>query len=84
MEKIRQFSSGNISNLLLVYEYLLKHPFVEAEDIKNLVNVSKPTVNKLLDNLMDMEIIELVEDKKRYRQYVYKKYVDILSEGTML
>ena len=48
------------------------------------MNVSKPTVNKLLDNLMDMEIIELVEDKKRYRQYVYKKYVDILSEGTML
>jgi hypothetical protein len=65
MEKIRQFSSGNISNLLLLYEYLLKHPFVEAEDIKNLVNVSKPTVNKLLDNLMDMEIIELVEDKKK-------------------
>ena len=84
MEKIRQFSSGNISNLLLVYEYLLKHPFVEAEDIKNLVNVSKPTVNKLLDNLMDMEILELVEEKKRYRQYVYKKYVDILSEGTIL
>ena len=84
MEKILQFSSGNISNLLLVYEYLLKHPFVESEDIKNLASVSKPTVNKLLENLMDMEILELVEDKKRYRQYVYKKYVDILSEGTIL
>ena len=84
IEKIRKFSSGNIANLLLVYEYLLKHPFVEAEDIKNLVSVSKPTVNKLLENLMDMEILELVEDKKRYRQYVYKKYVDILSEGTIL
>ena len=67
-----------------MYEYLLKHPFVEAEDIKNLVSVSKPTVNKLLENLMDMEILELVEDKKRYRQYVYRKYVDILSEGTIL
>ena len=84
IEKIRKFSSANISNLLLVYEYLLKHPFVEAEDIKNLVSVSKPTVNKLLENLMDMEILELVGDKKRYRQYVYKKYVDILSEGTIL
>lgn len=80
----KKIEGGNISNLLLVYEYLLKHPFVEAEDIKNLVSVSKPTVNKLLDNLMDMEILKLVEDKKRYRQYVYKKYVDILSEGTML
>ena len=83
-EKIREFSSGNISNLLLIYEYLLKHPFIEAEDIKSLIGVSKPTVNKLLENLMDMEILELVSDKKRYRQYVYKKYVDILSEGTIL
>ena len=84
MAKIRLFSKGNVSNLLTVYNYLLKHPFVEAEDIKNLIDVSKPTVNKLLENLMDMEILELVEDKKRYRQYVYKKYVDILSEGTIL
>ena len=84
MAKIRLFSKGNVSNLLTVYDYLLKHPFVEAEDIKNLIDVSKPTVNKLLENLMDVEILELVEDKKRYRQYVYKKYVDILSEGTIL
>ena len=84
MAKIRLFSKGNVSNLLTVYNYLLKHPFVEAEDIKNLIDVSKPTVNKLLEYLMDVEILELVEDKKRYRQYVYKKYVDILSEGTIL
>ncbi len=84
IEKIRLFSKGNVSNLLTVYDYLLKHPFMEAEDIKNLIGVSKPTVNHLLENLMDMKILELVEDKKRYRQYVYKKYVDILSEGTIL
>ena len=66
----------------MIYDYLLQHPFLEAEDIKNLVGVSKPTANKLLENLMTIEIVELVEDKKRYRQYVYKKYVDILSEGT--
>ena len=72
------------SNLLLIYDYLLQHPFLEAEDIINLVGVSKPTANKLLENLMTIEIVELVEDKKRYRQYVYKKYVDILSEGTIL
>ena len=84
MKKIRELSGSNISNLLLIYDYLLQHPFLEAEDIKNLVAVSKPTANKLLENLMTIEIVELVEDKKRYRQYVYKKYVDILSEGTIL
>ncbi|RRC93717.1 Fic family protein [Erysipelotrichaceae bacterium OH741_COT-311] len=83
-EKIRSFSNGNISNILLIYDYILKHPFIEMEDIRNLLGVSKPTANKLLDNLRDMRILELVEDKKRYRQYVYKKYVDILSEGTAL
>ena len=82
MKKIRELSGSNISNLLLIYDYLLQHPFLEAEDIINLVGVSKPTANKLLENLMTIEIVELVEDKKRYRQYVYKKYVDILSEGT--
>ena len=49
-----------------------------------MIDVTKPTINKLLENLIDMEILELVEDKKRYRQYVYKEYVDILSEGTMI
>lgn len=84
IEKIKLLSKGNISKLLLVYDYLLKHPFVEMDDIRNLLNLSKPTVNKLLENLITLEILEFVEEKKRYRQYVYKKYVDILSEGTML
>lgn len=84
VEKIKKCSRGRIPNLLLVYEHLLKHPFIEAEDVKNLVGVSKPTVNTLLENLKELDILELVENKRRYRQYVYKKYVDILSEGTIL
>ena len=83
-EKIREFSSGNISNLLLIYDYLLRHPFLETEDIRRLSDLSKPTVNKLLETLIELEILELVEEKKRYKQYVYRKYVDILSEGTTL
>ena len=84
MEKIRNIPKGNISSLLLVYDYLLKHPFLETEDIRLLSDLSKPTVNKLLETLTELEILELVEGKKRYKQYVYKKYVDILSEGTIL
>ena len=84
IEKIRNIPKGNISSLLLVYDYLLKHPFLETEDIRLLSDLSKPTVNKLLETLTELEILELVEEKKRYKQYVYKKYVDILSEGTIL
>ena len=84
IEKIRNIPKGNISNLLLIYDYLLKHPFLETEDIRRLSDLSKPTINKLLETLIELEILELVEEKKRYKQYVYRKYVDILSEGTTL
>ncbi|VWL85625.1 Fic family protein [Oceanivirga miroungae] len=84
IDKIKNFSSTNTSNLILIYDYLLKHPFVYSEDIKEVLNVSTPTINKLLANLVEMGILELVSDKKRYRQYVYKEYVDILSEGTFI
>ena len=84
IEKIRNIPKGNISNFLLIYDYLLRHPFLETEDIRRLSDLSKPTVNKLLETLIELEILELVEEKKRYKQYVYRKYVDILSEGTTL
>lgn len=84
IEKIRLFSKGNVANLLIVYDFLFKHPFVDAKDVRNLIGVSKPTANKLLENLVDLGILALVEDKQRYRQYVYKEYVDILSAGTIL
>lgn len=81
---MRSATKANASHLLSIYDYLLKHPFIEAENIRNLLNLSKPTVNKLIDSLTELGILELVEEKQRYRQYVYKEYVDILSEGTAL
>ena len=83
-EKIRNVTKANVSSLLTIYDYLLKHPFVEAKDIQNLLDLSTPTVNKLIASLIEIGILELVEEKQRYRQYVYKEYVDILSEGTSL
>lgn len=83
-EKICSVTKANVSHLLSIYDYLLKHPFIEAEDIRNLLDLSKPTVNKLIGSLTELGILELVEEKQRYRQFVYKEYVDILSEGTAL
>lgn len=84
IEKIRRITKGNVSNLLLVYDYLLKHPILEVKDICSFLSLSKPTVNNLLETLTELGILELLEDKKRNKQYVYKEYVDILSEGTSL
>ncbi len=84
IEKIRKATKRNVSNLLSVYAFLLKHPILEVKDICNFLSLSKPTANILLETLTDLGILELLEDKKRYKQYVYRQYVDILSEGTAL
>ena len=73
IQKIRKATKGNVSNLLAVYDYLLKHPILEAKDICNFLNLSKLTVNNLLETLTDLGILELLVDKKRYKQYVYSK-----------
>ncbi len=83
-EKIRDNSRTNVANMLLVYEYLLKHPYVDASELAGAMGLSRPTVYALLDELTRLAIIELVEEKKRYREYYYKEYMDILSEGTLL
>lgn len=84
IEKIRKATKRNVTNLLSVYDFLLKHPILEAKDICNFLSLSKPTANNLLETLAGLGILELLEDKKRYKQYIYKQYVDILSEGTEL
>ena len=84
IEKIRKATKGNVLNLLSAYDFLLKHPILEVKDICNFLSLSKPTANNLLETLVDLGILELLEDKQRYKQYVYREYVDILSEGTAL
>ncbi len=82
--KISSAKKGNVSELLLVYDYLLKHPFVIGESIKEVLDVSEPTRNKRLETLRALGILQLVENKKRYKKFVYTEYVDILSEGAEL
>lgn len=84
-QKIRNLKKGNILNILEVYEYFLKYPFATSDEIKEKLNISMPTIYKILDILIELNIISLVEaEKKRYKQYMYKEYVNILSEGTFI
>ncbi len=41
-----------------------------------------PTAIKSLNHLIDLGIVTEITGKARNKIYVYKKYLDILSEGT--
>lgn len=66
---------------LIVHSYLQKHPITDAKKSVDLCNITLPTANKSLHHLADLGIVKEITGKARNKVYVYRKYLDILSEG---
>lgn len=60
-----------------VIKYLYKNPFITAEKICQVLNVTKPTSYKLIDDLEELEILNEVTGSKRSRIYVFEKYLNL-------
>lgn len=67
---------------LRVHTYLQKHPITEAKYIVKNCKMTLPSANKSLNQLVDLNIVKEITGKARNRIYIYKKYLDILNEGT--
>jgi len=70
------------SSLLIAHHYLQRHPITEAKKIVNACKVSLPTANKLLRNLIDLNIVGEITGKTRNKIYVYREYLNILNDGS--
>lgn len=81
-QKISTFKLQNHTLALMVLNYLYNKPIVQSMELVEHLGVSKPTVNKLLSEFVKNGILSLDSNKKRYRQYQYQSYIDILQEGT--
>lgn len=66
----------------LVFEYLKKIPQASMSVIVNALQISAPTAIKALQSLEALGIAKEITGKQRDRVYVYRKYLDILAEGT--
>lgn len=61
---------------------LLKHPYIDSNDLISELEVSKPTASKHLQNFVDTGIISSIDkSKQRYVTHRFDKYVDILESG---
>lgn len=69
------------ASTLIVHSYLQKHPITDAKKSVDLCNITLPTANKSLHHLADLGIVKEITGKARNKVYVYRKYLDILSEG---
>ncbi|MFO1095095.1 MAG: hypothetical protein U0992_17580 [Planctomycetaceae bacterium] len=60
------------------------HPMVTLARSVELLDVTKPTATKAIEVLRDAEVLTEVTGKRRDRVYAYKRYLEVLGEGTEL
>jgi Fic family protein len=67
---------------LLVHDVLQRDPYASASALVARTRLTMPTVNAALVELQRLGIVEEVTGKRRGRVFAYRRYLDILSEGT--
>lgn len=80
---VLSLKKGTIQTARLM-ELLPVHPILEISKAVDLLGVSKPTAIKAVSQLTDLGILKEMTGRERDRRFVYKDYVDVLSEETGL
>jgi len=65
-----------------VLEYMKLLPQVNVAMLAKELNITAPTARHALELMRKLDILVEVSGKKRDKIYVYRKYLDILEEGT--
>ena len=79
-KKIESLGSSS-SSALMVHHYLEKHSITDIGHIVKHCGLTVPTVTKSIKSLEKLGIVEEITGKERYKIYVYKKYLNVLSDG---
>ena len=67
-----------------LFEQLPRHPIVTTGAVMRLVQTTKPTAGKVIDQLMSAGVLRETTGKRRDREYVYDRYLRVLRDGTEL
>jgi len=69
---------GASNNALALLDELYRWPLMSSKKISEILKITTPTANSLIDKLISVNILEERGKKKRNRVYTYKKYYDIM------
>jgi Fic family protein len=70
------------SSALRVFSVLQKHPVITIAQADERLGLSRPTIGSALRRLEEMEIVQEITGRQRGQVFVYREYLDLLSEGT--
>ena len=79
-DRILESNSGHSGVLLL--RYLMEQPVVRVKDVEEQLKISYSKANNLIAEMETLGIMKQITDGRRNRKFIYREYVDILSEGT--
>lgn len=81
-DKERIAELGRVSgSTIQVYEVLTQKPISSTLTIGEAVDLSPATINKCLNQLEMLGMIEEITGRKRDRVYAYSQYIKVMSEG---
>lgn len=70
-------SRSNNAQLILIH--LFQRPIIDAQKVKELTNLSSPSVYKLIDELESLEIITEITGAKRGKIYLFREYTKLFK-----
>ena len=66
-------------NAQIVINHLFQRPIIDSHKVKNLTNLSSPSVYKLIEDLEKLEILKEITGAKRGKTYLFKEYIDLFK-----
>ncbi|MBE9503419.1 MAG: Fic family protein [Proteobacteria bacterium] len=78
----RLIKAGVGNEGLLLLRVLMRQPRINVRSIQEMLDISYSKANNLVTTAERLDILHQISGGKRNRQYLYKNYYDILSEGT--
>lgn len=80
VDRIIQSSAGHSG--VLLQRMLMQQPVVQVRAVQHELGISYNKANRLISQLETLGILFQTTEGRRNRSFVYRDYVDILSEGT--
>ena len=76
--KIQSLGSRS-NNAQIIINYLFQRPIIDASKVKEITNLSSPSVYKLIDELESLDILKEITGAKRGKMYLFKEYTKLFN-----
>ena len=84
MRKAQKLGKATAPKTLDMIRFLYKMPTVGIADVVNQTGYSRPSAYKLIDRLVDMNILYPADENDGYgKKYTYKDYVEVFAEDDL-